>query len=511
MRPLPRPYTLSPEESGDVALIRSLTVKEAPHLVRTGPLLTFEGQSFDSLQLRVVIKEIELRDSFSQIIAWAGGQPAEVAPLVFIDTPGLQVTGGIKDEVLRNILHNKNRQIIVELIRNDELDILIHLVLCPNQSAFAELWKAVIEQCSPDELADLSDRLILAINGTNRYFTNDDLKRKWEKPEVAQREGDHFAVSLEDNILKKMSERGTIWPARICFLDSLRIVTAEHKDYAAFYAEQRPRLESWNRPGSVCWATLERLRLTETFQSNINALCDPTDRGQGFLVRQILDLLKQNGPKLFTRKYLVRNGLLTTMRLLRESLLRNYEPNGQLNIQAIQSAVRQCLRGLDLKKPETIEEFARAHLDGPIENIVPAVDSAGEADKWVGHAFQTLGQHLYSALVRQPGVTPQTNQLFMRFLQERLNKWYRAWGYRTAELPPPTRQYPGSRDLVVQGLRLHGREVLYQLLADGSSVDPRNIPQDAADQEKIRQVLAGLDESIRLAEGLCRQYGVAIG
>ena len=52
------------------------------------------------------------------------------------------------------------------------------------------------------------------------------------------------------------------------------------------------------------------------------------------------------------------------------ALLRNYEPNGQINIQAIQAAVRLCLGRFRLKDPSTIEEFAHTDLDPRIEAIV---------------------------------------------------------------------------------------------------------------------------------------------
>ena len=116
LRPLPGPYRLSPQERSDPRLIRTLTVKEESSKVSPGPVLGASGQSFNTLQLRAAVKAICLHDSFQQIVRWSGRPANAVAGLVFVDTPGLNTSGSIKDEVLRNVLGKKNQQIVIELI-----------------------------------------------------------------------------------------------------------------------------------------------------------------------------------------------------------------------------------------------------------------------------------------------------------------------------------------------------------------------------------------------------------
>ena len=256
-----------------------------------------------------------------------------------IDTPGLKVTGSINDEVMRHVLRRKNQQIIVELLREDELDVIVHVVLNTTKFEFGELWSAVVEQSSLDDLAGLEDRLILAINGCNRYFTDDVLTRKWNRP-LGGKELDHIAITVEENILKTMSPHGRVRPARICFLDSAAIVNTQHAEgYGSWYSRQKPIMESWCDPTSPCYETLQRLGLLDSFRDNLGALCDPKDRGQGYLVRQILGLIDQNGPRLFLRKNLIRSRLLASITTLRNLLVRNYDEDGKLNAQAVQSAV----------------------------------------------------------------------------------------------------------------------------------------------------------------------------
>ena len=84
--------------------------------------------------------------------------------------------------------------------------------------------------------AILACSMVLAVNGMNIFFTNRDIKQKYDDPETARREGDHFATTLQDNVLQKMSPRGRVRPARVCFLDSRAIVeTLTTGDYGAAY------------------------------------------------------------------------------------------------------------------------------------------------------------------------------------------------------------------------------------------------------------------------------------
>jgi hypothetical protein len=503
LRSLARSYVLSRQESADKALIRALTVKESSDRVRTDPVLTVDGQPFHALQLRAAVKQVELRDPFQQLTAWAEQGPGELEGLVFIDTPGLNVQGSIKDEVLRAVLGRKNQQIIVELIRNDELDLIVHLVLAGQQSSFAQLWGPLNKACRPEDLDDLSERLVLAINGANILLTNPDILRKWDAA-VAQQEGDPFSVVLESNILKKMSETGSFRPAKICFLDSSRIVeTAFGRPYQDFYAAHRSHLEACIQPGGVGYETLQRLGLLESFRENIAALCNPGDRGQGFLVRQILSLIRERGPQLFVRKHLIRSRLARAVKKLREILTRHYDPSGRLSRRAVLEAVRYCWRDIDPDDPESVEIFYARHFQSEIDALVPGPGDEIDEQKWVNEAFKKLCQLLYSKAHPPNG---ELREVFKKYALDVMGQWRVRWGYKSAWLPAPTRQYPDSAELLRHALHLHIREMLYQMVSGDSGA--ADVHQDADDQKQVQSIAQSLEQIERLVEARCAENGV---
>lgn len=434
--------------------------------------------------------------------------------MVFIDTPGLAAPPNLKDEVLCHILGKKSQQILVELIRNDEVDLIIHLVLAGEQSAFSSLWRAVAQQCSADELVDLSERLVLAINGTNIYFTNRHLRERWSDVAVIQQKGDHFSSSLKDNILMRMSERGVMRPARVAFLDSIRFVgSGTEESYAQTYAGWKPVLLGWATPGRAGHSTLQELGIVESFKQNIEALCDPLDRGQGFLIRQTVQLIEQNGPKLFLRKNLKRNRLHSSIKKLRSLLLRCYDVRGRVTLQAIQEAVRKCLHFLDvndLSGPKSIEGFARKHLDPLVEKAVAAAVGGSDPKKWVSLSFEELCKRTFSILLAQGPSGGEHQRVFKEYCSEKMNSWKRQWGYRAAVLPLPTPQLPYTADLVKHSLRFHAREMLFQLLAGDFAKNADPVIQDAQDQEQVRAILSQMEQLERSADFACQQCGVPL-
>jgi hypothetical protein len=515
LRPFPMPYRLSPAEQSDATMIRALTVKEEQDQVSSRPILVIADRPYNALQLRAVIKDVTLFTPFLPFVQWSGRPASEFASLSFIDTPGLGVTGSIKDEVLRHVLENKSTQIVLELLRNDELDLIIHLVLNGEASQFARLWGAVERQCGSEELADLSERLVLAVNGFNRYFTNADLKRKWSDPEAAAREGDHIATSIEDNILNRMSERGTLRPARICFIDSLRIVEAmAGRSYGEAYQSLRRHAETWGQPGGPGYATLQRLGILPTFAENLKALCDPKDRGQGFLVRQVLDLIRDQGARLFVRKALVRSRLSSGIRNLRSVLLRFYDNKGRLQSPAFRTALHALLRPLQGQGPAGIEAFAREHIDAGIERLVTPNGQEGKGT-WVEEAFKGVCALVYRALGTQARIDSHTDQLVGPHLKERMVQWRRAWGYENADLPGSSRAGGGSTHYAAALLRhcltYHAREMLVQLQQEAETAGNQEVPQDEADKALAAAILQKLEGAEAEAARICREQGVQVG
>jgi hypothetical protein len=270
LRSFPTSYRVPVEKLSDSQFVRALTVKQPSDQIDRGSLIAFDSVSYNALQLRAVVKEVRLKDRYRRILAWSKRTPQEAVRLQFVDTPGISVQGSEKDEVLRHFLGKKSNHIALQMWMNDELDIVIHLVLCGRNSDFAELWRTLEANCEPGQMDDLSERLVLAVNGMNRYFSDKNLIDKYESPDQAASGGDHFATTIEDNILQKMSPRGRITPAEICFLDSKSIVEADKRQsYGDYYASCHATMRSWIEPSGVGYDTLSRLGILGSFKENI--------------------------------------------------------------------------------------------------------------------------------------------------------------------------------------------------------------------------------------------------
>jgi hypothetical protein len=252
LRPFPTAYRVPADKLSDKRFLRALTVKQPSDQIDRGSLISFESTSYNALQLRAVVKEVRLKDSYRNILRWSKRTPAEAIRLQFIDTPGISVQGSEKDEVLRHFLGKKSNHIALQMWMNDELDIVVHLVLCGRNSDFAELWRTLEAKCEPGQMDDLAERLVLAVNGMNRYFSDKNLIDKYQSPDQASAGGDHFATTVEDNILQKMSPRGRIKPAKICFFDSKQIVEADKRQpYVDYYRSCRETMLRWTEPSGV--------------------------------------------------------------------------------------------------------------------------------------------------------------------------------------------------------------------------------------------------------------------
>jgi hypothetical protein len=511
LRPLSHPYTVPAERLEDPRFIRALTIKELPGNLDAGTVLSTEGHAFNALQLRAIVKDVTLHDSYSRLCALSGRLPKVFESLVFVDTPGLATTSGLKDEVLRHCLEQKSNRIAIELWKEDELDLIVHLVLCGEQSKFATLWKAIEGEPGPDAAGDLEERVILLVNGVNLYFENADLNKKWKDPEIARAEGDHFATTLVDNILQKMSPRGPFRPAKVCFADSKRIVEGGYR-YASYeeqYKLYRKAMLAWIEPGGVGRQTLDELGLTNDFRENIDALCDPEDRGQGFLIQRILDLAETKGPAMLVKKHLVRTGLAGLLRDLRPLLARYYGDDGTSSRKAVAETLRTCLAFLDPDDPRAIETFAAAAVDPDIESLFDGRNGNVPAGNWVEASFRRITRRVHEGILNRAKVNPSVARAFGDYFGELVDTWTERWGYASARLEPPSPQSPATGELIKHSLRFHAREVVYQLneetLADAIGAA---FEQDQGDKEQVHQTMTLLNETARLADQWCSREGV---
>lgn len=459
LRPFPTSYRVPTDKLSDKRFLRALTVKQPSDQIDRGSLVVFDGNAYNALQLRAVVKEVRLKDGYKNILRWSKRTPQEASRLQFVDTPGISVQGSEKDEVLRHFLGKKSNHIALQMWMNDELDIVIHLVLCGRNSDFAELWRTLETHCEPGQMDDLSERLVLAVNGMNRYFSDKNLIDKYESPDQAISGGDHFATTIEDNILLKMSPRGRIKPAEICFFDSEKIVVADKgRSYADYYRSCHATMQSWTEPSGVGYGTLLKLGILESFKENITALVDPNDRGQGYLVRKLFDLVDRRGPYLLVKKFLVRTKVLEEVENLLEAINAYYDENGSLNRRAVLEALLSCLQFIDLNDPRSLETF----IGDKIDPVVDRMDFAGASQKpesWGAEAFKATANLLKREIINTSRPSADITTEFERHFDAQVPNWSSRWGYDNFRIPAPSVHSPNSADLMRYCLKLHAREI----------------------------------------------------
>ena len=504
VEPFPGSYRIPADRMRDTAFIRALTTKEQPSRLTTDPIITVDRHSYDSLQCRAVVKDVCLRDDFRRIQQWGGLPEEALERLAFVDTPGIAVKGMVKDEVLRHPLEVKSNQIVLELLKNDELDILVHLVLCGRQSDFSVLWKALERECGTIGMEDLSERLILAFNGTNILFTNPNIREHIKT-------GDHFEIVLEDNILQKMSPRGRMKPACVCFVDSKRIVegSGNAADYKTQYQRYGEIMATWLKPGGKAYEYLKQHGLLDSFAENAKALCNPDDRGQGFLVRQIAGLIGRKGNVLLVKKYLIRTGLFNLCKQLHGILSKYYDEEGQVSCHATQDAIQKIVSCLDRDDLYSIETFCADHLDGELDGIIR--ESSKHDGEWVCHSFMAGCSLAFEKLAEESGADIEATRVFKEHCASLAENWAHMWGYAEAELPSPEEDRGRAATLVAHSVRTHIREVLYQLLTSESLFGSmRTFGQTDEDRETIREVIKALKAAVKKGEIMCNQLEIAL-
>ena len=517
LKPFIGSYVVDAAKQGDSGLVARLTTKVDYSQSSRPKDLVVNGEAFNDLQFRVAVRSVDMGSSFSEIERWMkqyGADPALAPHLTFIDTPGLKAGGGDNDEVLRQVLARKNQQIVVELLKNDELDLIVHLVLCGQQSDFSTLWNE-LEKIDSGVLQDLGDRIIVAVNGFNVYFNNDDLSRRWRNG-ASGTEDDHFNVSLQSCILGRLSERGTLKPLTVCFLDVRRYVEGlggGGTSYTDFYRDRRALAEAWAEPNGVGHDTLRRLGILDSFKKNLDAIADPEDCGKGFLVNSVMEAWRTQGPKLLVRRFIVRSGLLRSIRELRQLLNEYYDAQGKMTRQSVTDALKSTLAFLDPSSPDAIETFCVREVDPYIaKKVVDLAIADDQSPTWAKIAFKKMVSYLRQRIkAHNPTMKPEVEAILSEFLNRELRATAAAWGYVSSQLPPPSREDQAPRHLVEHALSYHAREFLHKCVQmAGSDDDLAGVMQDEKDREWMAEVMSSIAELQKEVEQFCATHGVSV-
>ena len=520
LKPFAGTYTLDAAKAENAGLISRLTTKVDYSQTSRPRDIVVNDEAFNDLQFRVAVRSVEMGSDFSEINRWLDGLGDEKAfadNLMFIDTPGLKAGGSDSDEVLRHVLSKKNQQIAVELLKNDELDLIVHLVLCGQQSDFASLWSH-LEGVDSEILQDLGNRIIVAVNGFNVYFDNPDLSRRWKGGDGSG-DDDHFNVTIQSNILGKMSERGALAPLNICFLDVRRVIESRGTTYQDYYRERKAAAESWATPNGVGYTTLRRLGILDRYQANLEAICDPQDCGKGFLVRQIVEAWKSQGPKLMVRRFVVRSRLFASIRDMKSLLGSYYNAEGQMTRQSVTDALKSTLSFIDVAKPDAIDRFCRKEIDPFIEKEATSraeaavkQNESGKDKSWSVAAFRTTVSYIFARIKAQNiGLNPEIEGVLSHFLTGQLRVCAPEWGYSTAKLPLPTKEDKAPRELLIHALKYHSREFLHKCVQVASSDDDlAGVMQDDEDKHRMKELIAEINRLHAEAERLCLTYGVVV-
>jgi len=199
---------------------------------------------------------------------------------------------------------------------------------------------------------------------------------------------------------------------------------------------------------------------------------------------------------------------LRNLKDLGKLLSRYYDENGRSNRTAIRETIQQCLHFLDPKELSTIEVFA-AELDPQIDLLIlPHLKNTSRRNGWIPEAFQQMAQIAFDSSVKKANVSSETANYLKQYLSDLCESWMEQWGYRSADLEFPSDGHTKHWELVKQTLKVHCREMLYQLVAaDGTEEIKANGLQSPEDQEQMRDILNKLGQATQLAETVCNQHG----
>ncbi|MEZ5582743.1 MAG: hypothetical protein R3F37_08235 [Candidatus Competibacteraceae bacterium] len=198
---------------------------------------------------------------------------------------------------------------------------------------------------------------------------------------------------------------------------------------------------------------------------------------------------------------------LSGVQSVRDLLIVHYDRQGQLRQHDFQQALEACQQWLDLDDLYSVEQCAAQLLDPQINALVASYQDARTGDNWVAASFAKLGEMIKQVAFEQTRLDGPPAQAFADYLDDQLIAWAQYWGYDHAALPPPNRGLSNSLDLVSHCLKLHSREILYQLVrvAQYGASFP-GAEQESTEQERVRTLMGNLAAAWQQA-GLSRRAG----
>ena len=498
-----KPFKNFSRDGNEAKGVKSLTTMELSTAIN-------EETGNNPLQMRALIKEIHLSSNFDHVVELLDSdEDKEIARcLEFIDTPGQGTAGVMKrDESLYYSLYPKSRNIVEQLCRDDELDFLVYLIRVGYQSNFKEvLWDKIRNSIPKEIFAELEQRLILLLNQTTAFTTNSDMKRRIESPTPGDE--DHIAMYIKRNILDQFLGANTL-PSAICFIDTLASAAADYKntpegrERAAetcheMLLNMKEMMKKWTSKDNYAYNSMKDLKLIHEndnsgmpFMENVEHLCKKDDRGQGFFLKTLVDMIKNRGPEMLFKKHLVRTSLENDMSKLENYLDSKYNRNdGSLKSAELQRAFDNFVKKYKFREETGIEDFAQEHFDQTIDSEVEKRISESHDDaKFMLNLFSWLCDTLKDKIKEISSENVQAEDFIMKEIDVNAPLLEERFGYRN------TYYSPDSDNIVLfkYFVKIHIREFLELLFYKPKSFTDKSAVQTKEDQEKVVNLFKQLD------------------
>lgn len=508
-----KPFQNFTRDGNNASGVKALTTMEASTTVNT-------ETGNNPLQMRAVVKAIHLSSNFHRIVDLLESKDDKeiVQRIKFIDTPGQGTEGTMpRDEALYYTLREKNRNIFEQLCRDDELDFMVYLCLLGDQSGLnSGLWDKIRPRIDNktgkttgipiDIYRDLEKRLILLVNGTLE-FSKGDIKRRAEHPIIGE-EKDHIAMYINENILDKFFGASTR-PSAICFIECLPayehyVNTPEGREIAAQYCNDmlcgmKESMESWTRPDHFAYKTMLNDKLVsekngEPFLSNVEHLCVKDDRGHGFFLKTLVDIIKKRGPEMLYQKHIVRSHLEDDVAFIRDYLYAKYNrEDGSLMSEQLKLSFDNFVKKYKFREPTGIDDFAKEHFDMAIDEyfsqVFSGVDFENDEKVFSKNIYSWMLDTLKRKIREIANDNVQAESFILKEIDENASRLMERFGYASTQSKADPQKVFKYKYFV----KIHFREFLEFLFYRPKSFTDKNTVQTQEDRERVLQLFDQVD------------------